>query len=133
MKVQWMSWLMSGVIVAGASASALAQTSSNTLTQLFPALVGVPLTPTQTIQLERLSQQTLPQLQALLTPAQQIQFNQALAQGKGVRAAALSTNLSAKQQLQMLRVLQTARSQIASLLTLGQQRQIQQNAKALWP
>lgn len=123
--------IASGLIVSVPAFSSIAQADSNSLTQLFPALVGVQLTPAQQSQLERLSQQTLPQVQTLLAPEQQAQFNGALSQGNGVRVAALSLNLSVTQRLQILNVLQTARSQLATILTPEQQQQIQQNVQTL--
>jgi Spy/CpxP family protein refolding chaperone len=122
MRTQWMAWMASGLMLTVPFVS---------LTQLFPALVGVPLTPTQQTQLERLSDQILPQVQQLLSPAQQSQFKAALAQGKGVRAAALSLNLSITQRMQILKTVQPLRSQINTILTPEQQQQVQQNNSSL--
>lgn len=91
----------------------------------------VQLTPEQQSQLESLSQQSLPRVQALLTPEQRVQFDSALSQGKGVRVAALSLNLSVTQRLQILSILQVARSQFAVILPPEQQQQIQQNVQTL--
>jgi Spy/CpxP family protein refolding chaperone len=131
MKTRWMAWMASGLIASVPLFSSVAQADSNSLTQLFPALVGVQLTPEQQDQLESLSQQTLPQVQTLLTPEQQAQFNDTLAQGNGVRVAALSLNLSVMQRLQIFNILQTARSQLATILSPEQQRQIQRNIQTL--
>lgn len=124
---RWMGWIASGLIVSVSALPSVAQTQSN-LTQLFPALVGVQLTPKQQ-QLWSLSQQTLPQLRSVLTPEQQIQFNTALTQGKSVRVAALSLNLSATQRFQILNILKTTRSQLATILTPSQLQTVQQNIK----
>jgi Spy/CpxP family protein refolding chaperone len=131
MGTQWMAWMASGLMLTVPFVSFVAQAETNSLTQLFPALVGVPLTPTQQTQLERLSDQILPQVQQLLSPAQQSQFKAALAQGKGVRAAALSLNLSITQRMQILKTVQPLRSQINTILTPEQQQQVQQNIQAL--
>jgi Spy/CpxP family protein refolding chaperone len=129
MKPRSFAWIVSGLMAAGSVFPAVAQASDPALTQLFPALAGVSLTSAQQSQLESLSAQTLPQVQRLLTPTQQAQFDQALGQGQGVRAAAVSLNLSGSQRLQILALLQAARSQVASILTPTQQRQIQDNAR----
>jgi hypothetical protein len=47
-----------------------AQAQPAQLTQLFPALVGIKLQPIQKAKLEQLSQQTLPEIRQLLSPAQ---------------------------------------------------------------
>jgi hypothetical protein len=131
MEFRWMAWMASGLIVSVSVFPSAAQADSTTLTQLFPALVGVRLTPEQRSQLESLSEKTLPQVRNLLTLEQQAHFNDALAQGKGVRAAVMSLNLSVAQRWQIFNLLQTARSQLATLLTSEQQRQIQQNIQTL--
>lgn len=74
MKTQWMAWMISGLMLSIPMVPSLAQADTNSLTQLFPALVGVTLTPAQQIQLENLSYQTLPQVQQLLTSEQQAQY-----------------------------------------------------------
>jgi LTXXQ motif family protein len=131
MKSRWIGWMASGMIVSVASFATDARADTNSLTQFFPALTGVELTATQQTQLATLSQQTLPKLQSLLSPAQQTQFNATLASGQGVRAAALSLNLSVSQRLKILNLLQPLRSQVTTILTTEQQQQIQQNIKAM--
>lgn len=131
MKPRWMAWMASGLIVSVSVFPSIALADSNSLMQLFPALVGVRLTPEQQSQLERLKEQMLPQVQNLLIPEQQAQFNHSLSQGNGVRAAVLSLNLSVMQRLQVGNLLQTTRSQLATILTPGQQQQVQQNVQTL--
>ena len=131
MNTRWMGWLASGLIVSGTVFPLTAQADTTSLTQLFPALVGVQLTSTQQTQLESLSNQTLPQIQNLLTPEQQAQFNTALSEGKGVRVAARSLKLSVTQQTRILNLLRPLRSQIDTILTPEQQQQVQQNVRAL--
>ncbi|MCY7276108.1 MAG: Spy/CpxP family protein refolding chaperone [Phormidesmis sp. CAN_BIN44] len=131
MNTRWIALLASGMLISMPTIATVAQAESTSLTQLFPALVGVSLTPTQQAQIQDLTQQTLPQVQSMLTTEQQTQFTAALAQGKGVRVAASSLNLSIAQRLQILNVLQTSRSQIDTILTPKQQQQVQQNVQAL--
>jgi Spy/CpxP family protein refolding chaperone len=126
---RWMKWIVSGLLVTVPVLPTMAQTHTSSLTQLFPALVGVQLSPEQLTQLQSLSQQTLPQLRTVLTPEQQLQFNNALSQGTSVRAAVESLNLSATQRFQVMGILKTKRSQLATILTPSQWQQIQQNAK----
>jgi hypothetical protein len=103
----------------------------NLLTQLFPALVGIQLKPQQQLQLEQLSQQTLPKVQHLLSAEQLKRFNAALLQNQSVRVALLSLDLSIPQKLELRNVLQSVRSQIAQTLTPEQQRQMMQNFRSL--
>jgi hypothetical protein len=127
-----MKWMLSGLLVTVPVLTSMAQTArtqTNSLTQLFPALVGVQLSSEQLTQLQSLSQQTLPQLRAVLTSDQQLLFNNALSQGTSVRAAVESLNLSATQRFQIMSILRTKRSQLATILTPSQWQQIQQNAK----
>ena len=136
MKTRWMAVIASGLITSVPvltvpALTAVAQAETNALTQLFPALAGVQLTPVQLTQLDSLSHQILPQVQNLLAAEQQAQFSAALAQGAGVRVAASSLNLSVTQRLQIFNILQTARSQVNTILTPEQQQQVQQNVQAL--
>ncbi len=111
--------------------SALAQAQPVALTQLFPALVGVNLQPTQQERLEQISQQTIPKIQRLLTSEQAKQFDAALADGKSVRVALFSLDLSGSQKFKLARELQSARSKFTPILTSQQQQQVAQNARAL--
>jgi hypothetical protein len=108
-----------------------AAANATSLTQVFPALRGIALTSVQQTQLEQLSAQALPQVQQLLTPDQQTQFNAALAQGQGARAAALGLNLSGPQGLRLASLLQPLRSRLAEILTPAQQEQVQRNVQAM--
>jgi hypothetical protein len=126
-----MSWLLIALAMAVPISPAIAQVDNTALTQMFPALVGVELSPAQTKELQELSRRTLPQIQSLLTPEQRVQFDSALAQGKGVRVAALSLNLSMSQRQKMIGILQSTKSHLAAILSPEQQQQIQQNASNL--
>jgi LTXXQ motif family protein len=123
--------MVSGLLVSlsGLPLPSGAQTHANSLTQLFPALVGVQLTSEQLNQLQSLSQKTLPQLRTVLPPEQQLQFDNALSQGTSVRAAVESLNLSATQRFQIMNILRTKRSQLVTILTPGQWQQVQHNIK----
>nr|RNJ65946.1 MAG: hypothetical protein EDM05_28315 [Leptolyngbya sp. IPPAS B-1204] len=109
----------------------VAQAEPLPLTQLFPALEGIQLTPEQRDQLETLAYQTLPQIQSVLTPDQQTQFASTLAAGKGMRVALSSLNLSVTQQLELRNLLQSTRAQVSQTLTPEQQLQLQTNAQSL--
>jgi periplasmic protein CpxP/Spy len=113
------------VIVAPAQAQPVA------LTQLFPALIDVELQPHQQASLEQLSQQTLPAVKQLLSPQQVQQFDAALQQGKSVRVALFSIDLTKSQQFTVSRKLQSVRSQLSEILTPTQQQQVMKNALAL--
>lgn len=101
------------------------------LVQMFPALAGVSLTPEQQTQLQQLSQQTLPEVENILTPEQRFQFQAALASGKGVRAALLSVNPSSQQQNQIRDLLQSKKNQITKTLTPQQKWQVMQNVRSI--
>jgi hypothetical protein len=101
------------------------------LTQLFPALVGIELQPSQQASLVQLSQQTLPAVRRLLSPAQVQQFDAALKQGQSVRVALFSLNLSQSQQFVLARKLQSVRSQLTEILTPQQQQQVTKNVLLL--
>jgi periplasmic protein CpxP/Spy len=131
MPTRWIAAIASGLMATLPAVTAVAQVEPNSLIQLFPALVGVELTPAQQSQMATLSNQTLPQIQTLLTPEQQTQFNTGLAQGQGVRVAASALNLSIAQRAQIFQILQTTRSQVTTILTPAQQQQIKQNLRAL--
>jgi len=118
-----------GMVVS--ASPAIAQVDNPALTQMFPALVGVELSPAQAKALQELTLKTLPQIQSLLTREQRVQFDSSLAQGKGVRVAALSLNLSMSQRQTMIGILQSTKSHLAAILSPEQQQQIQQNASNL--
>jgi periplasmic protein CpxP/Spy len=128
MKPQWMAWIASGLI---ASVAFPAVAEPTHLAQLFPALSTVQLTSEQQTQLTTMSQQALPNIQKLLTPDQQAQFQTALSQGQSVRGAVQSLHLSISQRVQIMNQLRPLRSQIEAILTPEQRQQIQQNIRAL--
>jgi Spy/CpxP family protein refolding chaperone len=127
MKLQYGLGILASLVLSVSPAWA----ESPTLTQMFPVLNGINLTPAQQVQLTSLSHQTLPQVQAILTPEQQTQFEASLAQGQGVGNSLLSLDLSRSQQLKLRKIMKSARSQITETLTPEQQQQIQQNVQNL--
>jgi LTXXQ motif family protein len=121
---------ISSFIVA-APVATVAQTQMGSLTQLFPALVGIELNPAQRSQLEQLSQQTLPKVQNLLSSEQLKQFNASLLKGQSVRNSLSALDLSFAQKLRLRNVLQSVKLQLNQTLTPEQQRQAKQNARSL--
>jgi LTXXQ motif family protein len=101
------------------------------LTQMFPALHGVHLTPGQETQLQRLTVQTLPQIKSGLSPAQLIEFEAALQAGTPVRVALADLDLSVAQQLKLTREFSAVRVKLSQILTTKQQQQVIQNASAI--
>ncbi|MEB3217925.1 MAG: hypothetical protein VKN72_17070 [Nostocales cyanobacterium 94392] len=126
MKSKLVSMLTSAMVL---TTTTVVQAQTTPLTQMFPALSGVSLTQEQQTQLEKLSEQTLPEVTNLLTEEQKTQFQAALAAGKGVRVAVLSVNPSTQQQKQIRGILQAKKTQINKTLTSQQKRQVMQN---LW-
>jgi hypothetical protein len=96
MKNKLLSILTGAMVLTIPLTTTVVQAQTTPLTQMFPALSGVSLTQEQQIQLEQLTQQTLPKIENLLTEEQQSQFQTELQAGKGVRASLLSTNLSSQ-------------------------------------
>jgi Spy/CpxP family protein refolding chaperone len=127
MKNKLVSILTGAMILTATTTVVQAQTTP--LTQMFPALSGVTLTQEQQTQLEQLSQQTLPEVENVLTDEQRSQFQAGLEKGKGVRVALLSVNPSAQQQKQIRDILQAKKTQITKTLTPQQKKQVMQN---LW-
>ncbi len=119
-------WAVTSLVVVTPAQAQAAQ-----LTQLFPALVGIELKPTQKAKLEQLSQQTLPEIRRLLSSAQIPQFDVAIDRGQSVRVALFSLNLSTAQKFKLNRKLQSVRSQLGQILTPEQQQQLAQNARSL--
>jgi hypothetical protein len=118
-------------LVFATPVATVAQTQPGSLTQLFPALVGIELKPAQRLQLVQLSQQTLPKVQNLLSAEQLKQFNASLLQGQSVRNSLSALDLSFGQKLRLRHVLQSVKSQLNQTLTPDQQRQAMQNARSL--
>jgi hypothetical protein len=127
MKNKLISILTGAMILTATTTVVQAQTTP--LAQMFPALSGVTLTQEQQTQLEQLSQQTLPEVENVLTDEQQSKFQAGLEKGKGVRVALLSVNPSAQQQKQIRDILQAKKTQITKTLTPQQKKQVMQN---LW-
>jgi hypothetical protein len=123
-------------IISGSAIAALVGTNPAvaqpaSLSQLFPALVGIELNSTQQVTLERLTEKTLPQIKQILTPPQVQQFDTALKQGQSVRSAIFALDLSMSQRFKLSSQLQSMRSKLTSILTPKQQQQITQNALSL--
>jgi LTXXQ motif family protein len=119
------------ILAIATPVATVAQAQTDSLTQLFPALVGIELKPAQRSQLVQLSQQTLPKVQSLLSAEQLKQFNASLLKGQSVRSALSGVDLSFAQKLRLRNVLQSVKSQLNQTLTPEQQRQAMQNARSL--
>jgi Spy/CpxP family protein refolding chaperone len=126
-----MAMMFSIPIVIAPMVTTIAQAKPASLTQLFPALVGIQLTPEQQAQLAALNNQTLAQIQSMLSPKQQSQFNTALSQGKGMRNALSSVDLSISQRRKFRNQMQNMRSQLTQILTPEQQQQLSNKAQTL--
>jgi hypothetical protein len=130
MNLKLVSMLAGAMVLVAPATITAAQAQTTQLTQLFPALSGVTLTPQQQRQLEAITQKTLPEIQNVLTPEQQEKFQLALNEGKSVRVALSSLNLSSSQKKQLQSIFQATKSQIVKTLTLQQQWQIRRNARS---
>jgi periplasmic protein CpxP/Spy len=74
------------------------------------------LTPQQQSRLEEIRRNSVQQVETLLTPEQQQQFQNALASGQKMRSAVGSLNLSSEQQTQVQQVMQSEKAQKNALL-----------------
>ncbi len=119
------------LVIASPMVATLSQAEPASLTQLFPALEGIQLTPEQQAQLTALNSQTLTQIQSVLTSEQQSQFNVALSENNGMKDAISSINLSFAQRRQLRNQLQDTRSQLTQILTQEQQRELSDNEQTL--
>lgn len=100
-------------------------------TQVFPALVGVELSSEQEVQLLEVTEKTLMEVNAALTPDQQTQFWAGLKTGKGLRATLLTMQIPTSQRLQLLPIVQSANSEMGAIFTPEQQAQVKANAEKL--
>lgn len=84
------------------------------------------LTREQQLQLEQIQNQTLRQMDTVLTPEQRGQFNAGRQNGQGLGAI---QELSENQRTQLRTIMQRANSQVEQLLTPEQIQQIQQQSQ----
>ncbi len=127
----WMALMFSIPIVVAPIVTTIAQAKPASLTQLFPELAGIQLTPEQQSQLAALSEKTMAQINSVLTPQQQSQFKASLNQGNGMQNALSSVGLSIPQKRQLRNQLQNTRSQLTQILTPEQQKQLSNKAQTL--
>lgn len=127
MKSQLISMLAGAVVLVAPLTSMPVRAELQTPTQLFPALSGVELTGEQETQIDEIADQTLSEVEDILTTEQRDQFNAALDQGEDVRSAIASINPSPEQRTQLRTVFQSARTQLADTITPEQREQILQN------
>jgi hypothetical protein len=133
MNAKWICVAIGGAMAIYPAQADLALARPLPLTQLFPALNGVRLTPAQETELQQLTDRTLPQLKSELTPAQLMQFEAGLKAGKPVRFALADLDLSAAQKLKLSSEFMTVRSKLSQILTAKQQQQVIRNANAIQP
>ena len=84
------------------------------------------LTPEQKTQWEEIRTQTKTQIQNILTPEQQQQFQTLTSQGQRRRGAMKELNLSNEQKTQMREIMESSREQMANILTEEQLEQFRQ-------
>ncbi|MDJ0516964.1 MAG: hypothetical protein QNJ74_12150 [Trichodesmium sp. MO_231.B1] len=87
------------------------------------------LTPEQKTQWEEIRANTKAQIQNILTPQQQEQFQTLTSQGQRGRKVMKQLNLSEEQKTQMREIRQSSRQQIANILTEEQQEQLRQQRR----
>jgi hypothetical protein len=131
MNAKWICIAIGGSMTILPALTAPVEARPIALTQLFPALNGVRLTPAQEIELERLTVQTLPQIKSGLSPTQLTQFEAALQAGKPVRVALADLDLSVPQKLKLSREFSAVRVKLSQILTAKQQQQVVDNASAI--
>jgi Spy/CpxP family protein refolding chaperone len=77
-------------------------------------------------QLRQIHEETRAQMQALLTPEQQEQFNTAMQNRQGSRSGKTALNLSEEQKAQMRQIMEAKKSRMQAILTPAQQQQLEQ-------
>lgn len=88
------------------------------------------LTPEQKSQWEQIREQTKTQIQSILTPEQQQQFQTLDSQGQRRRGMMKELNLSDEQKTQMRKIMESSREQMANILTEEQREQFRQQRQA---
>ncbi|OZH55568.1 hypothetical protein AFK68_03765 [Hydrocoleum sp. CS-953] len=85
--------------------------------RIVAQLDSLNLTPEEKTQWEEIRAQTKAQIQNILTPEQQEQFQILTSQSQGKLEAIKQLNLSEKQKTQMRAIIQSSRQQMANILT----------------
>ncbi|MBD2151334.1 hypothetical protein H6F44_14560 [Pseudanabaena sp. FACHB-1277] len=99
------------------------------ITSQLPALKGLDLTVEQGQQIAALSERTIAEVNAKLSAEQQQQIKTALNEGKDLRTAIQSANLSFRQKRSMQGILQNMQSEMKGILTPAQYQQWEQNIR----
>jgi Spy/CpxP family protein refolding chaperone len=97
------------------------------ITSQSPAFKGIDLTKDQEQQIASLSKSTISKINAQLNAGQQQQIKTALDEGKDLRTAVQSVNLSFRQKRSMQGILQNMQSEMKEILTPAQYQQWEQN------
>jgi len=121
-----------GVIVINSLPPAIAGkvvASKSTLTTQFPSLRGITLSSTQEEKIMELANRTISEVETKLTAEQRQQIKTALAEGKDLRSAALSLNLSWGQKMSLRGTLQSMQSELKQILSSAQYDQLEQNVR----
>lgn len=122
MKIKWISWLISMLIISISIFPLAAQAESNSA-NLPPALEQIQLTPSQQNQLEAITEQTQSQVKNLMSTEQQAQL-------KNVRSAIQSLNLSFQQRQEIGSILHSMRVEVSKILTPEQKQQLQETIQS---
>lgn len=89
--------------------------------------LGVQLSAEQQAQMEQIRNETRTQIEAVLTPEQRQQFEQAVTQnGQRRRGAMAALNLSEAQRTQISQIMQSSKERVTAVLTPEQRQQIEQ-------
>ena len=97
------------------------------ITSQSPAFKGIDLTKDQEQQIAALSKSTISKINAQLSAGQQQQIKTALDEGKDLKTAVQSVNLSFRQKRSMQGILQNMQSEMKEILTPAQYQQWEQN------
>ena len=119
--------LISNVPTTIAQGTSQGTASKPSITSQSPALNGIDLTKDQEQQIASLSKSTISKINAQLNAGQQQQIKTALDEGKDLRTAVQSVNLSFRQKRSMQGILQNMQSEMKEILTPAQYQQWEQN------
>ncbi|MBD0344668.1 MAG: Spy/CpxP family protein refolding chaperone [Coleofasciculus sp. Co-bin14] len=135
MKIKLMPMLAGAVALSVVATPLIVQAQANTSTQPLLAQANrqdrqgkwdkLNLSEQQKEQLRQIQQETRAQMQALLTPEQQEQFNTAMQNRQG-RSGKTALNLSEEQKAQMRQIMEAKKSRMQAILTPAQQQQLEQ-------
>jgi periplasmic protein CpxP/Spy len=136
MKIKLMPMLAGAVALTVVATPLIVKAQANTSSQPLLAQANrqdrqgkwdkLNLSAQQQEQLRQIQEETRAQMQAILTPEQQEQFNTARQNRQGSWSGKTALNLSEEQKVQMRQIMEAKKSRMQAILTPAQQQQLEQ-------